>query len=261
MPLIGSSRSTPSKIFRPPKRSWSARIASCVLPFFSSSSKRSGAMPMGNAPTCAVCAKVSAPAPARALPLVDSQPSNSPSDVSSDTSPDAPRSLDLVKGNTSENEKRVLKPAMAPLSCVSAVSSVRSAKVSMAWAGSSPVGVRLASESSASDSSNASSADRVSTAAMYATSRSMRSDSVLAAMATFWLASCVWPERSAADRKWRTYCSVWNPSRSAPSSPRISRSRIGSMRKTSAVGKGVCRNQPTRSEGILALSIVGSNMR
>ena len=41
----------------------------------------------------------------------------------------------------------------------------------------------------------------------------------------------------------------------------MSDSRIGSMRKTSDVGNGVCKNQPTRSDGILDLSIRGSSIK
>ena len=67
--------------------------------------------------------------------------------------------------------------------------------------------------------------------------------------------------RSAAERKCCTYWLVWKPRRSAPARPPMRSSRIGSIRNTSDVGKGVCRNQPTRSEGIADLSIVGRSIR
>ena len=54
---------------------------------------------------------------------------------------------------------------------------------------------------------------------------------------------------------------VWKPRRSAPSTPCSNSLRIGSMRKTSEVGKGVCRNQPMLSSGIRCLSIDGSSIR
>ena len=69
------------------------------------------------------------------------------------------------------------------------------------------------------------------------------------------------PKNCAEELRAGAHSEVWKPRRSAPNTPCSNSLRIGSMRKTSEVGKGVCRNQPMLSSGIRCLSIDGSSIR